>query len=342
MSHYVFAVIGRTEMLRRKRNMKKLAVILGVFVLASVSAFANGTTEEKKEDVYPKKTVEIVCTFSPGGDSDYNARSYASRLTKELGSPFVVVNVTGNGGATGATDAYRAKNDGYKAVLLHSALFVNKAMGSTDFGLEGFEVACILGKNPGNVVVVSSKSPYKTLKDLIDASKAKPGEITFAANVGGTTQVMGMLLNAAGGKLNLVDMGDTGERVASLLGGHVDAMPNALGSVIPYLESGDMRALALLEEERNDNYNDIPTAVEQGYEGCVLPIYYFLAFPKGTPQAIIDTVANACEKISQQKEYQDAIYNTYGQTPFFIKGPEATTFLQKLEKNVLNLIASSN
>ena len=121
-------------------------------------------------------------------------------------------------------------------------MFVNQAVDATDYGLEAFEVAAVAGRNGGSVITVNAKSPYKTLDDLMNASKAKPGELTFAANIGASTSVMGKQMNAAGGEFNLVDIGDASERVAALMGNQIDAIPNALGTTIPYLQSEIGRA----------------------------------------------------------------------------------------------------
>lgn len=328
---------------------KRFMVASMMLAFASFGLFANGSSETSTGDKvattglnYPTKTVQMICPFNPGGDSDYNARTYATRLSKKIGKSFVVVNTTGNGGATGITAVHDAKPDGYTVGVIHSSLFVAEAVGNIDFGLDDFEVACILGKNPGNVVVVNAKtSPYHTLKELIDASAANPGKITFAANIGATTQAMGLLLNQAGGDFNLVDLGDAGERIASLLSGTVDAMPNPIGTVKPYIESGDMRPLAILEGTRDKMAPEIPTAIEEGYEGCEFPIYYTLLFPKGTPQAIVEYVAKQCQEINAEPEYQADIKKTYGQTPVFIDGPEARVFLEKQEANVLSMFKNN-
>lgn len=312
-------------------------------MLMGMVACGGGTTPESKapesqapESNAPKsnapkgdytftKDITVIVPFNPGGDTDVNARLYAERLKDVLGVNVIVQNINGNGGAAGATEAYNAKNDGNTVLFYHTALVTNYVCGATDFGIDGFELSCIAGRNAGNLVCVKADSPYETLEDLLNASKE--GNVTFAANAGATTYLMGSLLNKAGGELNLVDTGGASERVAALLGGQVDAIPNPLGTAIQYIESGDFRALALLESERNVYHDDIPSAIELGFD-CACPIYYFFAFPQGTDSAIVDAFANACEQVNATDDYKAALDQSgYAQEVYFAKGEEALTIM---------------
>jgi tripartite-type tricarboxylate transporter receptor subunit TctC len=105
--------------------------------------------------------------------------------------------------------------------------------------------------------------------------------------------------------------------------------------MIPYIESGDFRALAIIEDMRNPFYPNIPTAVEQGYKGCSLPLFYFFVFPKGTPKEIIAKFTDACEQISKQADYQKEIKDAFLQSPYFVKGEEARKQLEKQQEEIL-------
>lgn len=294
-------------------------------------ADGDAAAEETADIAWPEKTINIICPFSAGGDTDFNARIYAEKLTEILGVNCIVTNVTGNGGATGAQQVFDSEPDGNTVLFYHDALYVNNVTGATEFGMDGFELACVAGKNAGNVVCVSTKSEYETLEDLVEASKN--GNVTFASNVGATTHVMGAMMNAAGANFNLVDMGNASDRIAALMGGQCDAIPNPLGTTQQYLDSGDFRALCLLEDERNEHYPDIPTAKELGYDAS-FPIYYFFAFPDGTDQAIVDKFADACEQVSNMKEIQQAQFESFSQSPFFAKGEEAIALEKEQQASV--------
>jgi tripartite-type tricarboxylate transporter receptor subunit TctC len=148
---------------------------------------------------------------------------------------------------------------------------------------------------------------------------------------------MGIFLNKAGAKFKLVDVGGAADRTKALLGAHVDAIPTPLGAAIPYAKSNDYRILAVVGEERNAVYPDVPTAIESGYKGVSFTVYYFFAFPKGTPQAIVSKFAEACRKVSEKPDYQASIRETFQQSPFFMMGEEAVRFLSKQESEIMAL-----
>lgn len=338
--------------------MKKvISMLLVVVMLLAMAACGGQKTEESTapestapestapESTAPESTapeaykfekdITVIVPFNPGGDTDVNARLYAERLGKILGVNVVVQNINGNGGAAGATEAYNSAADGRTVLFYHTALVTNYVSGATDFGVDGFELACIAGRNAGNLVCVKADSPYQTLEDLLKASNE--GNVTFAANAGATTYLMGALLNKAGGNLNLVDMGGASERVAALLGGQVDAIPNPLGTAIQYIESGDFRALALLENERNSYHDEFPTAKEQGID-CAAPIYYFFAFPKGTDAAIVEAFAAACEQVNGDADYAAALEASgYAQEVFFAKGDEAVKIMMDQQDEQMSM-----
>lgn len=328
--------------------MKKLLsfILMGVLLISLVGCGGKETTtvnvqndqaskEEVKKDEWPSKPIEVIVPFNPGGDTDFNGRAYINRMGDILGTNVVATNINGNGGALANNQAVKAKPNGYNALFHSSAFFVNQASGGTDFGIEAYEVAAVVGKSAGVVILVNSDSEYETLEDLIKTTQENPGEITFAANTGATTHVMAAQLNQAGAKFNIVDMGGGSERIAALLGGHVDVIPSTIGPALPYIESGDFKALALLEEERNDKIPDVPTAIEQGYDS-VFKSYYMILLPKGTPQDIVSKVADAAEKISKTEAYKNDIAKYY-QKPFFYKGEKAVEMLQEQQDSVLSL-----
>lgn len=314
--------------------MRKLILGLTVVVVTAVSGvWALGA----KDDSWPSKTIQVIIPYSPGGDSDFNARQYVTRLGAILGKPVVASNVTGNAGAIAGTQVKNSAPDGYTVLFWHTSMFVNKAAGVSEMVIDDFEPAVILASVGGYCLVVNAKTPYRSLKDIMDASKSNPDNLIFAMNIGAASQLYGVLLNQAGAKFKLADVGDAAQRVTNLLGGHIAAIPSPVGAAAPYFDSGDFRPLAMMASERNSVFPNIPTTVELGYPQAILPIYYFFAFPKGTPKDIIDKFAAACEQVSKDPEYRANILKTYQQDPYFKKGPEALTILRTQESSIIKL-----
>lgn len=138
-------------------------------------------TEAKASEVKWPKNVEIIVPASAGGDTDFNARLLAQKLSEKLPANFVVSNVNGNGGATGTRQVKDAENDGSSVLFYHTAFLVNKACGATDYGFEAYNFASIAGLNAGNVVTVNAKLGIHSLEELYNYSKENPGKLKMAA-----------------------------------------------------------------------------------------------------------------------------------------------------------------
>jgi len=319
--------------LKGERKMKKIISVMLLSLFVAIFALASGKQESTGLD-WPKKAIQVIVPYNPGGDTDFNARVYAKYLEKELGQSVVVVNIAGTGGTLGSRKAKDASPDGYTVLFYHTAMIINQVTEMVPYGFEDFELCAIAAINPGNVITVNAKSPWKTLKDLVEDSIRRPGEIKFAVDIGGTTHVMGMQFLAAGAKFNLVDAGSSTARNAALKGGHIDVVPNPYGPTKPFLQSGDFRALGVTTEKRHPRFPEIPTCKEQGYN-VVLEIPYFFAFPKGTPAAIVDKFTAAVKKVATTSPaYAEDIAKAYDQIPFFLDKEESIQFLKKQKEEI--------
>lgn len=269
---------------------------------------------------WPKKTVEIIVPAGAGGDTDFNARLFAQYLGKELGGNFVVSNVSGNGGATGTRKVKDSRPDGNTVLFYHSAFVVNKLSGAANYGFEAFEFACVSAMSMGNCITVRSETGFKSVADLIAYSKEHPGELTIAAQTGATTHASALLLRKAGADLTIVDSGSASDRLAALLGGHVDVILNSYGNIKDYVADGSLTPIGL-DGLADFKEQGIESVVTQGYD-IGFPFYYFFAFPKGTDAAIVEKFSKAVENVvNNNTEYADKIYAAYYQKPTCY-GPE--------------------
>lgn len=299
-------------------------------VVALVCSLLLGAVSALAVD-WPKKPVEIIVPASAGGDSDFNARLFAHYLSQDLGGYFVVTNVNGNGGATGTRKVKDARPDGSMVLFYHSASAVNKLSGAADYGLEAFDFVCIAAMSRGNIITVNSSTGFKNLQDLIVYSKLHPGEMTIAAQTGATSHATALLLNKAGADLTIVDSGSGTDRLAAMLGGHVDIIINSYGMVSDYVKDG---SLTLLAPDSTTDFEEV--GIKSGNSQGV-PIgfdwYYYFAFPKGTDPAIVDKFSKAVENITMNnKEYQKKIYDAYYQKPFYADREEGLKLFAEVEK----------
>lgn len=310
---------------------KLLSVLLSVALLASAVGCSSGTgasnsgsasAEKAASNSAAKvkwpKNVQIIVPASAGGDSDYNARLFANKLSQKLGANFVVSNVNGNGGATGTRQVKDASPDGSTVLFYHTAFLVNKFSGTTDYGFDSYNFACIAARNPGNVLTVRSKLGVKSLAELFSYAKAHPGKLKMAVQTGATSYAIAVLLKQAGLDVNIVDAGSAADRLAALVGGHVDVILAGYGSIKDYVAKGDLVPLAMDGgKDLTVKGKTIKAMTNQGYK-IKLPFYYFFAFPKGTDTKLVQSFDNAVKDIVENdKDYQKSISTAYFQTPTF-------------------------
>ncbi|WP_432627541.1 tripartite tricarboxylate transporter substrate binding protein [Brotaphodocola sp.] len=308
---------------------------------SETSASTEKTTDEKSSGdttastVKWPKNVEIVVPASAGGDTDFNARLLAQKLSDKLPANFVVSNVNGNGGATGTRQVKDAANDGSSVLFYHTAFLVNKACKATDYGFDEFQFAAIAGQNVGNVVTVNASLGINSLEDLYNYTKEHPGELKIAAQTGATSYAVALQMKNAGFDLNIVDAGSAADRLAAVLGGHVDVILAAYGSIKDYVKEGTLVPLAMdgnSDLTVQDENIDIKAMKNQGYD-IELPFYYFFAFPKGTDTALVDEFNNALGDIIQNdSEYQEKIYSSYYQQPTFMPGEEGLAVYKDIDE----------
>ncbi len=305
---------------------KLLAGLLTIaMTAAALTGCGNGGSSDSAQegsDGWPQKAVTFVCPWSAGGDTDFNIRTLAKYLEKELDATITIVNTTGGGGSVASNDVKNGKNDGYTFLAFDSAIALNKASGVTDFGYEAFDPVAMYAKSTGELIVVRADYPVDTVQELVDYSKEHPGEVKFAANTGGTSYYAATKLKEAGADFNIVNSGSSSERVAALLGNHIDVSINSMGVVEQYLQTGELKILGNMATEVPEAYSDYPLVKDEGIDLAYDLVYNLLA-PKGTDSAIVEKLSAAIEKVvNENADYAEEIKTAYGQTPFVVSGDD--------------------
>ena len=288
--------------------------------LSAVTAFGLAVPA-MGQDSWPTQPIQVIVPFGAGGDTDFNARILAKFLEPALGVSLPVVNITGAGGTVAARQVKGAKPDGQTVLFFHTTFLSSQALGLTDLTLDDYELVGIVAREDGNVIVVLADAPYQTMSDLMLASAADPGGIDLTANTGAMTHLVGAQLNNAGANFNFVNVGGAAGRLTATLGGNVDVSQNPVGQVKPYVDSGELRALATMSSERTTSLPDVPTLKELGYN-IELRVEYFFLFPKDTATDIITIFSDALKSvILENADYATEIKDAYAQEPFFL-GPD--------------------
>lgn len=301
--------------------MKKLLVLLLV-VVVSGAVFAGGEQEEE----WPAKTIEIVVPYNPGGDTDLTARAFTDPLNKVLDNPVVVRNMAGAAGSVASRHVKDARADGYTVLFYHPSFFMNKLAGQTDYDHHDFEIVAVPAFADTDLLTVNADSEYQTLGDYINKAEANPGEVEYAASVGAYSFIQGVAIEeAADVEFNKVDIGGGAEKMAAILGGHLEASVFIVSMIQDYLDSGEMRALAQYGPERSQYIPDIPTLREEGID-VAFEKFYFMAMPKGTPEAVVQTFAEAVREVTESEEFAGRFEDVFA-TARFIGGDEAVEYM---------------
>ena len=235
------------------------------------------------------RTIKIVVPFAPAGGTDILARLLADHIGRTHGPALVVENRPGGGTVIGTEVASRAAPDGNTLLVMGNSFVINPNLKALSYDpLTSFEPICQLTRSP-NVVVVHAASRHRTLADLIDAARAKPGEVTMGVNGPATSQQIGfeMLKRAANVNLAYIPFQGGAPAVNALLGQHVDSIYSNYPTSAEQIGAGKLRALAVGSRARIEPMPQLPTVAEAGYKDYEEEVWFGVVAPAGTPKATI-------------------------------------------------------
>ncbi|NBS72972.1 MAG: tripartite tricarboxylate transporter substrate binding protein [Betaproteobacteria bacterium] len=245
---------------------------------------------------YPARTIRFICPWQAGGSTDIVIRSWAESASKILGQQIIVDNRGGAGGTLGAVELVNAKPDGYTISQLPHGVFRIPHMQKTQFDtLKDFTwIACLTGYTFG--LVVPADSPIKTIKDLVEFAKAKPGVFTYGSTGVGTSPHLAVeeFAQRAGIQLNHIPFKGNTENMQAVLGGHTMSASDATGWA-PHVDSGRLRLIATYGSKRTKRWSQVPTLDELGYK-TVSDSPFGVCGPKGMDPAIVRVLHDAFRK----------------------------------------------
>lgn len=242
---------------------------------------------------YPNRPIMYVVPYPPGGAADVFARQLALELGKRLGQPVVIENRAGANGNIGSASVAKAPADGYTLLLgTASTVAINPHLYGKNMPYDPLKdlQAVSATHSMANVLVVNANTPYKTVQDVINAAKAKPGALAYAsAGNGNTMHLAGEQFRAQTG-IDLLHIPYKGGSPAmnDVLAGQVPMMFNNLPAVAPMVKSGKLRALAVATPERSRLLPEVPTMEEAGLKGYISTVWNGVFVRSGTPRTIVD------------------------------------------------------
>jgi tripartite-type tricarboxylate transporter receptor subunit TctC len=278
---------------------------------AAIAAVALPFAAAAQSD-YPNHPVTMVVPFPPGGVADITARPLAEALGRILKQTVVVENKAGAGGGVGMQYVSRAKPDGYTVLLTLSSISIipeaDKILGrDAMYQLNQFIPIARFTADP-TVLAVRADSPYKSVADLVNAAKQKPGAIPYGSsgNYGSMHVPMEMFTEAAGTKMLHVPFTGAGPAVVNLLGGQVEALSTGPSSVMGHIRSGKVRVLATWGEARHPALPDVPTLKELGYD-ATFSQWTGLFVPAGTPDSVVAKLREASKAVVNDPTFRNAL-----------------------------------
>jgi len=285
------------------RLIKAIALLTAI-----TSALINPLTSSAQSN-YPNKPINFIVPYGAGGGADSRSRQIAQKMSVILGQPIIVDNKPGGGGNIGTEFISRAAPDGYTIGMGNFApMAVNKTLfGNLRYDPERDITPITLIEKGPLVLVVNPNSPYKTVKDIVDAAKAKPGELTFSSGgIGGSHQLSAELFKQSAG-IDMIHVpyksGSAG--LTDLMAGNVTMMFDQMYSAMPSIKAEKLRPIAITSKKRSPLLPNVPSFAEAGYPKVEVLNWQGVIAPKGTPKAIIDKLnaaANEALKDPQLRE----------------------------------------
>lgn len=255
---------------------------------------------------YPTKNITLVVPWNPGGDGDLSARALATVMEEDLGVSIIVENRPGAAGSIGWESVKQAPADGY-TIAMGSTESVTLQFMDYDVKPDDFVFLGQATAAPGGIAVPAD-APYETLDDLIDFAKANPGQLSYSSPGAGSVWDLPthQLMVETGTEMSGVPFDGSAPSVQAAAAGHVDFTMNTVSLIAPHVESGTMKWLATVGEERHELFPDVPTATELGYP-IVQDSWVGMKVAKDTPQDIVETLSKALTKAVESEKFADTV-----------------------------------
>ncbi len=307
--------------MKTSKLITKLAILFAVLAMLAACAnngntstgnkgnegAAENNTPAAQELDWPKKNIELIVPYNAGGVSDILARSFIDAATGIIDQSITVKNVGGGSGTVGNYELVKANPDGYTWLWaatghISSSLHITEAA----YGMDDFTIVNKVG-DMVVAIVVPKDSPFQTLTDLVEHAKQNPGAVTTGNPGEGTVVALlaNMLEQSAGIELQHVPFQGSGPLLPAVLGGHVNVAFMNVPEVRGQVDAGELRALAVLSEQRIDLLPDVPTAAEQGIEGVAGGAAHFIIIPNNVPEDVVARIDELTKAVYETDRFKE-------------------------------------
>jgi tripartite-type tricarboxylate transporter receptor subunit TctC len=276
---------------------------------------------------WPTKPIKLIVPYPPGGGTDVIARIVQEPLAKELGQQVIIDNRGGAGGSIGSALAAQSPSDGYTVLFTLSSHTINPAIYTKlPFDTEKDFSSVVTVASLPQILVANPNFPAKTVKEVIEMAKAKPGSISYASVGNGSPGHLAgaMMATDAGVDMTHIPYRGGGPAVTDVIAGQVPLLWVSIPAAAQFVKAGKLRALAVSTVKRSAVFPDVPTMVESGFKGFEVDSWYAMFVPAKTPQTIIDRLNKATVNVLAQPEVKEKLLGqgaeAVGDTPAQLSG----------------------
>jgi hypothetical protein len=276
---------------------------------------------------WPTKPIKLIVPYPPGGGTDVIARIVQEPLAKELGQQVIIDNRGGAGGSIGSALAAQSPSDGYTVLFTLSSHTINPAIYTKlPFDTEKDFSSVVTVASLPQILVANPNFPAKTVKEVIEMAKAKPGSISYASVGNGSPGHLAgaMMATDAGVDMTHIPYRGGGPAVTDVIAGQVPLLWVSIPAAAQFVKAGKLRALAVSTVKRSAVFPDVPTMVESGFKGFEVDSWYAMFVPAKTPQTIIDRLNKATVNVLAQPEVKEKLLGqgaeAMGDTPAQLSG----------------------
>lgn len=284
--------------------MHKHMLIAGGLALAAALASINAAAQ----NTYPSRPIRLIVPASPGGGTDFTARTIGQKLSEVVKQTVIVDNRPGAAGNIGVEIASKASPDGYTIVMPITSFSINPHLYSKlPFDTAKDFAPIVLASSAPLFLVVNPSVPAKTVSELIALAKAKPGQLNYANSGNGTTAHLAgeLLKKTAGIDLVSVPFKGGGPAVIDLIAGRVHIYFSTIPAALTQVKAGKLRGIAVTTQKRVDLIPEVPTVAESGLPGFEVVGWFGIFAPAGTPKPVIATLNKGINAALRAPETQE-------------------------------------
>lgn len=309
------------------------------FLLGSLGAAAAtlGVAPRASAAAYPERSITFICPWPAGGTADLTMRALCTAASRQLGQTIILENRAGASGMLGLKAMVSAKPDGYTIGQIPVSVTRFSQLGTVQ--IDPLKDLSYIARTSGQTfgIAVRAESPYKTLRDLVAAAKAKPGQVTYAsAGIGGATHVgMEEFAHAAGAQFNHIPYKGGAPAMQDLLGGQVEALADS-SAWAPHVKAGKLRLLATWGARRTQDFPEVPTLREQGFD-VVVDAPNGVGAPRGLDPAIERRLREAFKAATASPEFTAAC-DKIDAPVMYLDGPEYAQYMGQTLQREAQLI----